>query len=114
MERPKSRDEEIMSFLKKVKDEDNVIAKRFLIALSKLDSSEWAAIDKLMMQYAAAGSDAELNVSVKNGKPDHKLTVPEKRQVMNAQLDKEEDIQMSSASTSINSSGDDEKIENRG
>ena len=114
MERPKSRNEEIMSFLKKVKDKDNVIAKRFLIALSKLDSNEWAAIDKLMMQYAAAGSDAKLNVSVGNNKPDNKWTVSEKRQVMNEQLDKEKDTLMSSASTSINSFGDDEKIENRG
>lgn len=92
MEKQKTRDEEILSFIDKIKETDNVFAKRFIMALSKLSYDEWKTIDKLITNYSqmSALCDEETAVSENLKKPDNKLTPDEKRAIVNGEIDQEE------------------------
>nr|DAV52452.1 MAG TPA: helix-turn-helix domain protein [Caudoviricetes sp.] len=92
MEKQKTRDEEILSFIDKIKETDNVFAKRFIMALSKLSYDEWKTIDKLITNYSqmSALCDEETAVSENLKKPDNKLTPAEKRAIVNGEIDQEE------------------------
>lgn len=92
MEKQKTRDEEILSFIDKIKETDNVFAKRFIMALSKLNYDEWKTIDKLITNYSqmSALCDEETAVSENLKKPDNKLTPDEKRAIVNGEIDQEE------------------------
>lgn len=98
-----SRDEEILTFFNKIKDNDNVFAKRFLLALSKLDIKDWEVLDKLINSYSEASKlKTDLDIIPKRTKPDHKLTPAEKRRIVNVEIDQEEKATTSSASTGTN------------
>ncbi len=92
MEKQKTRDEEILSFIDKIKETDNVFAKRFIMALSKLSYDEWKTIDKLITNYSqmSALCDEETAVSENLKKPDNKLSPAEKRAIVNGEIDQEE------------------------
>lgn len=92
MEKQKTRDEEILSFIDKIKETDNVFAKRFIMALSKLSYDEWKTIDKLITNYSqmSALCDEETAVSENLKKPDNKLTPDKKRAIVNGEIDQEE------------------------
>lgn len=96
MEKQKTRDEEILSFIDKIKETDNVFAKRFIMALSKLSYDEWKTIDKLITNYSqmSALCDEETAVSENLKKPDNKLTPAEKRAIVNGELNIEEKEQI--------------------
>lgn len=92
MEKQKTRDEEILSFIDKIKETDNVFAKRFIMALSKLSYDEWKTIDKLITNYSqmSALCDEETAVSENLKKPDNKLSPAEKRAIVENEIDQEE------------------------
>lgn len=92
MEKQKTRDEEILSFIDKIKETDNVFAKRFIMALSKLSYDEWKTIDKLITNYSqmSALCDEETAISENLKKPDNKLSPAEKRAIVNGEIDQEE------------------------
>ena len=103
MGKQKTRDEEILSFIDKIKETDNVFAKRFLLALSKLDMQDWEVLDKLINSYSEASKlKADVDIIPKRTKPDHKLTTAEKRRIVNAELEAEEKAKTFSASTGTN------------
>lgn len=103
IEKTLSRDEEIFNFFNKIKDNDNVFAKRFILALSKLDIQDWEVLDKLINNYLEAyKSETDIDITPKRTKPDHKLTPAEKRRIINGEIDQEEKATTSSASTGTN------------
>lgn len=61
MNKPKSRDEEIFKFFKTIKNTNNVFAKRFILALSKLDVQDWEVLDKLITNYMELSKSDKLN-----------------------------------------------------
>ena len=103
IEKTLSRDEEIFNFFNKIKDTDNILAKRFILALSKLDIQDWEVLDKLINNYLEAyKSETDIDIITKRTKPDHKLTPEEKRRIVNEEIDQEEKATTSSASTGTN------------
>lgn len=92
MEKQKTRDEEILSFIDKIKETDNVFAKRFIMALSKLSYDEWKTIDKLITNYSQMSAlyNEETAVSENLKKPDNKLSPAEKRAIVENEIDQEE------------------------
>lgn len=103
IEKTLSRDEEIFNFFNKIKDTDNILAKRFILALSKLDIQDWEVLDKLINNYLEAyKSETDIDILPKRTKPDHKLTPEEKRRIVNEEIDQEEKATTSSASTGTN------------
>lgn len=103
IEKTLSRDEEIFNFFNKIKDTDNILAKRFILALSKLDIQDWEVLDKLINNYLnASKSETNIDIITKRTKPDHKLTPAEKRRIVNVEIDQEEKATTSSASTGTN------------
>lgn len=92
MEKQKTRDEEILSFIDKIKETDNVFAKRFIMALSKLNYEEWKTIDKLITTYSQISvvCDEDTHADTPKRKPDNKLTPDEKRAIVNVEIDQEE------------------------
>ncbi|WP_287787157.1 helix-turn-helix domain-containing protein [Megamonas sp.] len=95
IEKTLSRDEEIFNFFNKIKDTDNILAKRFILALSKLDIQDWEVLDKLINNYLnASKSETNIDILPKRTKPDHKLTPEEKRRIVNEEIDQEEKVQI--------------------
>lgn len=96
MEKQKTRDEEILSFIDKIKETDNVFAKRFIMALSKLNYEEWKTIDKLITTYSQISviCDEDTHADTPKRKPDNKLTPDEKRAIVNGELNIEEKEQI--------------------
>lgn len=96
MEKQKTRDEEILSFIDKIKETDNVFAKRFIMALSKLSYEEWKTIDKLITTYSQISvvCDEDTHTDTPKRKPDNKLTPDEKRAIVNGELNIEEKEQI--------------------
>lgn len=96
MEKQKTRDEEILSFIDKIKETDNVFAKRFIMALSKLSYEEWKTIDKLITNYSQISvvCDEDTHADTPKRKPDNKLTPAEKRAIVNGELNIEEKEQI--------------------
>ena len=79
------------------------MAKRFILALSKLDIQDWEVLDKLINNYLnASKSETNIDIITKRTKPDHKLTPEEKRRIVNEEIDQEEKATTSSASTGTN------------
>lgn len=88
VEKPQSREDEILTFFNKIKDNNNVFAKRFILALSKLDIQDWEVLNKLINNYLnASKSETNIDIITKRTKPDHKLTPEEKRKIVNDELD---------------------------
>lgn len=103
VEKPQSREDEILTFFNKIKNNDNVFAKRFILALSKLDIQDWEVLDKLINNYLEASkSEIDIDITPKRTKPDHKLTPAEKRRIINGEINQEEKATTSSASTGTN------------
>lgn len=103
IEKPQSRDEEILTFFNKIKDNDNIFAKRFILALSKLDMQDWEALDKLINNYLDISKDNTNNEIIQQRtKPDHKLTPAEKRHIVNTEIESEEKATTFIASTGTN------------
>ncbi|WP_270348801.1 helix-turn-helix domain-containing protein [Megamonas funiformis] len=95
IEKTLSRDEEIFNFFNKIKDTDNILAKRFILALSKLDIQDWEVLDKLINNYLEASkSEIDIDITPKRTKPDHKLTPAEKRRIVNSEINQEEKVQI--------------------
>lgn len=90
MEKQQSREDEIFAFFNKITESDNIFAKRFILALSKLDTRDWEALDKLINGYLEVSKTySDVEIIPQKDKPDHKMTTEEKRKIVNSELDAE-------------------------
>lgn len=112
IEKPKSREAEMLDFLKKINLEDNIIAQRFILSLSKLNFEEWLLLDKMISNYIKINKEANNLKNIVNNKTDDELSREEIHKLIDFELYQAEKGKTSSVSTSINSV-DKEKLKNK-
>lgn len=60
-----------------------------------MDIQDWEVLDKLINNYLESSkSETDINIIPKRVKPDHKLTLEEKRRIVNEKIDQEEKVQI--------------------
>lgn len=109
IKKSKSKEEEMLDFLKKINLEDNVIAQRFILSLSKLSFDEWILLDKMISNYIGINKEVTKLKNIINDKTDCELSREEIHKLIDLELDAVEKRKILSVSTSTNFLGENSK-----